>query len=110
MSALPQNYANGWMNWTRRAAALLLIITTLTSQAIGDPATTLKKCDTALQLSTQEIELLKVAIATEQQYGQILKKQRDEAINQITVPSAVPFYVWVVLGVAGGVVLTRGIR
>ena len=40
----------------------------------------------------------------------LLLKQRNEAIASAGVGQSVPWYLWAVMGVAGGVVLTRGLR
>ncbi len=72
-----------------------------------------QSCDKALQLSTQEIDLLKEALSKESEYGNILRDQRNKAIEagyEKNSPPALPWYVWTVFGAAGGVLLLRGIK
>ena len=71
---------------------------------------TLALCDKALSSCEAEIEALKKLVTAEREFGDLMKKQRDNAYDKIETNSNIPFYVWVVVGVAGGVILTRGIR
>jgi hypothetical protein len=90
---------------------------------LGAPATTqaeptnnktcaqsLAECDLALRLTEQELELRKKHEATLEEYAAKLEKQRDAAYERADDKSLLPWYGWVIIGVAGGVILTRGLR
>lgn len=54
---------------------------------------------------------MEALLAKEREHIALLIKQREELLRQSPTSTAqIPWYVWTVLGIAGGVVLTRGIR
>lgn len=65
------------------------------------------------QLSDCEksVENWKGVASSCEDYSRVLEKQRDEAIKRVGDHNdAMPWWSWVIIGAAGGVVLTRGLR
>lgn len=69
-------------------------------------------CAHALDLRNEEIKAMQKLLEIETKQGEILKKQRDSAVEALGDRSdmGIPWWVWGVVGVAGGVILTRGLR
>lgn len=69
------------------------------------------QCDEALIATEKELELRKSLRIKDQEYQKILENQRNKAYDQLKDQgSLLPWYFWAILGTAGGVILTRGIR
>lgn len=73
-------------------------------------ADTLERCDLALKAALAEIEARKQTDRLKDEYIEKLTAQRDKAYQAAEPGWGLPFWAWLVVGAAGGVVLTRGIR
>ena len=49
-------------------------------------------------------------LSAEAELRRKITEQRDLAVSRLDEGSSVKWYVWLVVGVAGGVILTRGLR
>jgi hypothetical protein len=71
---------------------------------------TLQLCDQAVtdcsELSAKQRDL----IAAQDNLIVKVTKQRNEALDMVKPEPSIPWYIWTVVGVAGGVILTRGIK
>lgn len=91
----------------------LAIPTTSRTEAVNSPPTcadSLQRCDFALKAALAEIEARKATDQLKDEYIQKLTTQRDKAYEAAEPGWGLPFWAWIVVGVAGGVILTRGIR
>ena len=72
----------------------------------------LSLCDRALKDTVLAGETCNLKVKLRDDYNNVLLKQRNDAIKRAEAAGApsLPFYVWLVVGIASGVVLTRGIR
>ena len=95
-------------------AVFLIALTLLvTVRGVGEVPT----CDETLNLCAesearcQDLNVAQKRLVTEQD-NLIVKvtKQRNEALEMVKPDPSMPWYVWTVMGIAGGVILTRGIR
>jgi hypothetical protein len=64
----------------------------------------------ALQLCEQSLEVCRRRADGWEQYAKSVETQRNEAIKAVRPESALPWWGWLVIGAAGGVILTRGLR
>jgi hypothetical protein len=70
----------------------------------------LQRCDFALKAALAEIEARKATDQLKDEYIQKLTAQRDKAYEAAEPGHGLPWFVWATVGVAAGVILTRGIR
>lgn len=94
---------------------LVSIVTTLTlilpmTVVRADDATALKLCDSALTACEARVKVMDEMLTAEAELRRKVTEQRDAAISKLDEGATTKWYVWLVLGVAGGVVLTRGLR
>lgn len=86
---------------------ILSLLLTITARAEQDCDQVLQQCDVAVQR-------LKALTRTQDEYIALLERQRDQAFKELKDRGdgggSLPWYAWAVLGVAGGVILTRGLR
>lgn len=69
------------------------------------------ECDQVLESVDAHRQQLIQSLKLEKEYSDMLQTQRNQLIkDQPSTEARLPFYVWVIVGIAGGVVLTRGIR
>lgn len=73
-------------------------------------AETLDACKLAVDAQALYIDRLKLQVKEQGEYANLLRKQRDAAVDAAGGDSSLPGYFWVVIGIAGGVILTRGLR
>ena len=83
----------------------LVMVVSCPNVASADPA-----CDAVINAYKVELEAQKEVTEGERRLKEVYKKQRDDASDKADVGTSMPFYFWAVLGMAGGVILTRGIR
>jgi hypothetical protein len=88
----------------------LIFLILLSPITKADEATCSAACQQVIEAYKAENGALRDLNEANEAYVEKLKKQRDEAYDKIDTGGHMPFYFWVVMGVAGGVVLTRGIR
>ena len=69
------------------------------------------ECEQVLESVEEHRQQLIQSLKLEKEYSDMLTKQRNQLIADQPGPDKrLPFYVWVIVGIAGGVVLTRGLR
>lgn len=88
----------------------IAICLTVTTQSLATCDARLKACDDALNAALVEIEQLHKIRKVDQEVIDKLMEQRNRAIAEMDTGSDMPWYLWTVLGIAGGVVITRGLR
>lgn len=76
----------------------------------GTPTTKIDECEMGWKACEVARQDLKTLLKAEREYSAILEKQRKEALEAQQAPASTPWYVWLIVGAAGGVVLTRGLR
>lgn len=89
-------------------AITLSIICPTTTKA--DSAGALPLCDAALSACEERVKIMNDMLSAEAELRRKITEQRDVAVSKLESGSSVAWYVWVVVGVAGGVILTRGLR
>lgn len=83
----------------------------LTSNLLADCESSLKTCKELIEVSDKQITNLHTIVSKQDTYIKIIEDQRDRAFNQLDKQGgSLPFWVWILTGVAGGVILTRGLR
>jgi hypothetical protein len=89
-----------------------LLVPILISRILfADCESKLAICDKLQSVSSQQIESLKVVVKRQDEYITVIEDQRNKAYDKLSsTGSNLPFYIWVLFGAAGGVVLTRGLR
>ena len=70
----------------------------------------LKLCDLALNACEERVHAVDELLAKEQELRRKITEQRDSAIAKLDSQQSVPWYIWVLGGVATGVIITRGLR
>lgn len=81
------------------------------SQAKPTCDETLKACDEALKLSAKQIETYKKLTKEQEELVKLLSEQRNAAYEKAQENAkTTDWYVWGIVGVAAGVILTRGLR
>jgi len=106
------------MHWRKSASRLLsvfVMLCLLCPQPVsGDPARTPTENERlgleALTLCEQQLGMCKNRADGWEQYAKTVETQRNEALKNIKPESALPWWGWLIIGAAGGVVLTRGLR
>jgi hypothetical protein len=85
-------------------------MSTIVKPAFGDQATEtrINQCEAGWKACRDAQLDLKALLDSERRYATLVEKQAVEAIK--SEPATVPWYVWLVVGAAGGVILTRGLR
>jgi hypothetical protein len=88
----------------------LTLLTATTSHADS-------RCEEALQAGIEAVnacektqQAYKALIVEDQETISLLIKQRNEAIASSSPSAHLPFYFWLVLGAASGIVLVRGFK
>ncbi len=74
------------------------------------PTERISACERGWGLCNQARADGEAVLAKEREHIALLIKQREELLRQEPSGGRIPWFVWTVLGVAGGVILTRGIR
>ena len=90
---------------------LITILILISRISFADCESKLNLCDQLVKISEKEIELLKVNVQKQSDYISLVEKQRDNAYDQLSKSGAsIPWYVWVLTGVASGIILVRGLK
>lgn len=67
----------------------------------------LKACDEALGACNVYVDRLKEQVKRQDEYIVVIEKQRNEALKQVAEDGGkYPFYFWLIIGAAAGVVLS----
>lgn len=89
----------------RSLIAVAMILLSLQTQAEDNT------CELRLEGCEKSVQNWKGVVEKQDEYIAVLTKQRNEAMEKLgSEDSRLPWYVWAIVGVAGGVVLTRGLR
>jgi hypothetical protein len=94
----------------RQTFIAIILSTTLATTATADPNKALPLCDAALTACEERVKIMGDMLAAESELRRKVTEQRDVAVNRLDSTSSIPWYVWTIVGVAGGVILTRGLR
>ena len=76
----------------------------------ADCDSTLEACDKAVTECTELNNKQRELIAAQDNLIVKVTKQRNEALDMVKPDSNIPWYITIVVGIAGGVILTRGLR
>lgn len=95
-------------SWTRTLLACALAWTCSTTCAETPSSLPPSPCQAYQTVAEKQIAEMKKLIDLQDDRTALLRKQRDEAI--MAQAPGQPFYVWLIVGAAAGVVLTRGLR
>lgn len=95
----------------KRLLKMLLVLLLGSRLVFGDCESKLAACDDLQRVSEQQIDSLKVVVKRQDEYIEVIEDQRNKAYDKLgSTSQSLPFYIWVLFGAAGGIVLTRGIR
>jgi hypothetical protein len=100
----------GQLYYTIVIFSIVLALLLVKVSRAEDCDATLQLCDKAVtectELSAKQRDLINA------QDNLIVKvtKQRNEALDMVKPEAGIPWYVTIVVGIAGGVILTRGLR
>lgn len=99
------------MKSLNKLAVYTMIFTAISTTSLAECDAKLAACDKLQNLQQLEINQLKLVIEKKNEMIHLVSKQRDALYDDAAKNgSNIPWYLWVVVGVAGGVVLTRGLR
>ena len=90
----------------------LIISLALSAQVFAICEAQVKDCEDLLRVTEEELAQYKELAKRQEDYNTILKKQRDEAYNQLedSYLSSTPWYFWVLIGGAATTILIKGIK
>jgi len=71
---------------------------------------TLKYCDDALTQTIKELDQMRKVDDLQEELIKKLATQRNEAYDRLSAEDKTPWYFWTILGIATGVIITRGLR
>ena len=108
-STRPQILPRGSMKKLTIVCALTLSLS-LPAQNGAPEVTTKDLCLDAYGACQSYNDALVKSLEKERELNAKLVEQRDAAVAKQEEPNRTPWYFWVIIGLAGGVVLTRGIR
>lgn len=96
---------------------LVVLALLVAKQVKGDIPVIGNSCDAVLnaceasEASCQElVKAQRELVGSQDNMIVKLTKQRNEALEMVKPEASMPWYIWTVVGIAGGVILTRGIR
>lgn len=87
-----------------------IILSLLSPNLRADCEVALKLCDEAVNALQADVVAKRELIDKQEELIKKLALQRNQAYDRLDDEIITPWYFWAVLGIAGGVILTRGLR